>query len=192
MRNSKFLMLAIAAALLSGGIILKSNALAAETTQHQHAAPAAAKTDAAGHGQHGKDGGMAKCPGMSKMGAHGKGMTLTPEQRKQVNAVVQESHAKMQPLRDQIFVKREELRAMQQATNPDVTAVGKKAQEINVLREQLRKERMALGEKLDKALGLPEGTHNMGGGHMSGHMGGGQMGEGHGQHPGGGKMGGCN
>lgn len=138
------------------------------------------------------------CPGMAQMGNHSgghgdgqtaapsKAMNISPEQRAKVNTIVQEAQAVIQPLRDQLFVKHEELRAMQQASNPDVTAVSKKAQEIIALREQLRKERHALGQKIDKELGLPEGTHTLGG-----HTGK-QTGTAHGQHSGSGAAGDCN
>lgn len=93
----------------------------------------------------------------------GRGMNISPEQRAQGNTVMQEGAATLQPMREQMYVKQQELRALQNASNPDVSAVNKKAQEINALREQMRKEYFGFGKKLDQALGLPEGTHTGGG-----------------------------
>lgn len=113
---------------------------------------------------------------------NGKGMQMSEEQRAKVNALLQESEAKVEPLRDQLFVKREELRALQNAATPDMKAVNSKAMEINGLREQLRKERAELGKKIDTALGLKPGTHgfmgrmgNPMGGHGMGNKGGNGM-----------------
>ncbi len=102
------------------------------------------------------------CPYMG--GAHGSmhQYNITDEQRAQAQALVEAAQEKMRPLRDQNFVKKQELEALKNAANPDVQAVVKTAQEIVALREQLRVEKEKLGDALDKALGLPEGTHNMG------------------------------
>lgn len=104
-----------------------------------------------------------------------KGIRLNDEQQAKVNALMTESEAKVRPLHDQLFVKNQELQALQNASSPDMKAVNAKAMEINDLREQIRKERAGLGKKLDTTLGLKPGTHgNMGGyGNMCGygHMG---------------------
>lgn len=117
------------------------------------------------------------CPGMYGRGMQQGGGNISPEQRQKLRDMVQESDAKIQPMRDQMYIKGEEMRALQNSANPDVKAVSQKAAEINALREQMRKERVALGEKIDKELGLEPGTHNFGG---YGHGGRGHRGYGHG------------
>ncbi len=101
------------------------------------------------------------CPCMN--GGHGgQGMQkseITDAQRAEAQALVEAAQEKMRPLRDQTFVKKHELEALKNAANPDVQAVSKTAQELVALREQLRQEKDALGIALDKALGLPPGTH---------------------------------
>ncbi len=71
------------------------------------------------------------------------------------------SQDKMRPLQQDLFVKEQELRALQNATNPDVAAVSKKATEITQVRSKLQDEKKSLGLALDKALGLAPGTHGM-------------------------------
>lgn len=79
---------------------------------------------------------------------------------------------KMQPLEDQIFVKRSELRAMQNASQPDLKAVSAKAEEIVKLRRELEK----LHKEMAKEAGLPAwGPHHKGPGFGKGH------GKGHGK-----------
>ncbi len=71
------------------------------------------------------------------------------------------SQEKMRPLQQDLFVKEQELRALQNATNPDVAAVSKKATEITQVRAKLQDEKKNLGLALDKALGLAPGTHGV-------------------------------
>lgn len=152
MRHSKICVPMLAAALLAGGVLFHTTTVSVATAQPQSQYLDCCD-DGGGYGQSGGQG-------------RGTGMNLSPEQRTKVNALVQETQTKMQSTRDQLFVKHEELQALQQASTPDVNAVSKKAQEINILREQMNKERTALGQKIDKELGLPEGTHaSMGGGY---------------------------
>lgn len=75
-------------------------------------------------------------------------MDLTPEQRAAYDKIVDDFNTKATPLRDKLFVKRAELRALQNAPEPDVQAVSKTAQEILDLRKQLGK----LGDEFFKNL----------------------------------------
>ncbi len=121
------------------------------------------------------------CPYMG--GGHGSmyHSNITDEQRAAAQALVDAAQDKMRPLRDQSFVKKQELEALKNAANPDVQAVSKTAQELVALREQLRAAQENLGVALDKALGLPEGTHSLGkGGHGEGRGYGRGHGNGHG------------
>lgn len=164
MNSSKLILPAALTVFLAGGA-LATQAVAAPHDDHggRHEAM-----------NHGGNGGMemGDCPMMRGGYQHGgKHMNMTPEQREKMRVIMSESDAKLTPLRDQLFIKHQELKALQNATNPDVKAVGQKANEINTLREQLRKERAALGDRIDKELGLDPGTHDFGRGHMGGHGG---------------------
>lgn len=74
------------------------------------------------------------------------GPRLTPEQRKTYDKLVDDFNAKAEPLRDQLFVKRAALRALENSTNAEPAAVEKAAREFLDLRNQLR----ALHDKLVK------------------------------------------
>ena len=137
MRTKEILVPALMTMLLAGGVGYSVDAMAA---RDDNMAPAP------------KDGEHKPAPA----GPCGK---LTPEQRAAVDKIMEESDKRMQPLRDQMYVKKHELKALLRATNPDVAAVGKKAEEITKLRQQIHAERAAMGEQLDKALGLEPGTH---------------------------------
>lgn len=160
MKSSKLILPAALTVFLAGGA-LASQAMAAPHDDH------GGRHEAAAHGGQGME--MGGCPMMSGGGMHG-GMhkNMTPEQREKMRVIMNEADAKLSPLRDQLFVKHQEMRALQNATNPDVKAVSQKAGEINALREQMRKERKAMGDRIDKELGLEPGTHDFGRGHMGG------------------------
>ncbi len=94
---------------------------------------------------------------------------ITDEQREAARALVTASQKKTAPIKEQLFVKNQELEALQNAATPDVEAVKKVANEVVELRKQLRTERDNLGLEIDKALGLPAGTHALNGyGHGNG------------------------
>ncbi len=86
---------------------------------------------------------------------------FTDAQKAEAHKLIEASRDKMSPVRDSLYVKQQELKALQNATNPDVQAVAKTAQEITQLRGKMQSERQTLGLALDKALGLPAGTHAM-------------------------------
>ena len=74
-------------------------------------------------------------------GHHGYGMryqALSPEQQKTFDKLVDEFQSQSRPLRDKMFIKRAELRALEQAANPDVKAIDRTAQELVDLRNQVR------------------------------------------------------
>lgn len=73
---------------------------------------------------------------------------------------------KMQPLEDQLFVKKNELRALQNASQPDMKAVSAKAEEVVKLRRELEN----LRREMAKEAGLPAwGPHHRGKGFGRGH-----------------------
>ncbi len=86
---------------------------------------------------------------------------FTEAQRAKAHALIETSREKMRPVREAMYVKKQELKALQGATNPDVVAVSRTAKEMTELRSQMHSEKQALNSALDKALGLPAGTHAM-------------------------------
>ncbi len=84
---------------------------------------------------------------------------LSAEQRANMHKAVEAFRVKMQPVRQDLFVKQQELQALHNAANPDVAAVSRKATEISALRASLDAEKRQLGLALDKAMGLEPGTH---------------------------------
>lgn len=107
-------------------------------------------------------------PGMIK---HIKGQ-LKPEQMAQFDATLKDYNKKIDPLQQGVFVKHEELTALQHATNPDVKAVSKTATELAQLFSRIRSEREAFEEKIKKDFDIKELHGDM----MGGMMGGGMMG----------------
>ena len=172
MKNTKIFLPALMAATLIGGTVFTTDAISGP---HHY-------TDGSAQGM------MGGCPGMR--GAHA---AMSPEKQAIYDNIMEDFHNKMQPLRDKLFVKRQELRALQNAANPDVKAVSQTASEINSLRDQMRKERNDLKKRLEKEVGLttyrngnsgcndntddrPMGGYRMGNGY---HMGGYHNGMGH-------------
>lgn len=108
-------------------------------------------------------------PGMVK---HIKGQ-LKPEQMGQFDAALKDYSKKLDPLQQALFVKHEELKALQHASNPDVKAVSKTATELAQLVSKIKSERESFEDKIIKDFGVKELHGDMMGGGM---MGGGMMG----------------
>ena len=107
-------------------------------------------------------------PGMIK---HVKGQ-LKPEQVAPFDAALKDYSKKIEPTQQALFVKHEELKALQHATNPDVKAVSKTATELAQLVSKLKSEREAFEDKITKDFGVKD----LHGGMMDGGMMGGMMG----------------
>lgn len=107
-------------------------------------------------------------PGMIK---HIKGQ-LKPEQVAQFDAALKDYNKKIEPLQQGLFVKNQELAALQHATNPDVKAVSKTATELAQLFSKIKSEREAFDEKIKKDFDIKDLHGDM----MGGMMGGGMMG----------------
>ena len=103
-------------------------------------------------------------PGMVK---HVKGQ-LKPEQVAPFDAALKDYSKKIEPTQQALFVKHEELKALQHATNPDVKAVSKTATELAQLFSKLKSEREAFEDKIAKDFGIKD----LHGGMMGGMMGG--------------------
>lgn len=157
MTSSKFFVPALLAVSLVGGAAFATTAISAP--------------HGGGHGDYrasdNNGGGMGGCPGMQDggRGYHKGGMgyhmgqaynSLTPEKQAQFDTMLEELQGKMRPLRDTLYVKRQELHALQNAANPDVNAVSKTATEITQLREKMRAEHDNFVKKLEKDLGIKD------------------------------------
>ena len=91
------------------------------------------------------------CPGGYGQGWN-RGAALSPEQQEKYTKIVDEYAKRMDPLQDQIFVKRQELRALRNATNPDVKAVRENSVELNVkLNNQLGALHDEMAQRSEKA-----------------------------------------
>ena len=94
------------------------------------------------------------CPGMQGHGMMVRG-AYTPEQQKKYDAIVAEFVKQMEPIKDQMFIKRQELRALQNASNPDIAAVRATATELLQLRKQLGQMHETMTQRLEKEVGKP-------------------------------------
>ncbi|MFT3670003.1 MAG: periplasmic heavy metal sensor [Pseudoxanthomonas sp.] len=101
----------------------------------------------------GCQGGM-PCPGMQGHGMMGRG-AYTPEQQQKYDAIVAEFVKQMEPVKDQMFIKRQELRALQNASNPDIAAVRATATEMLQLRKQLGQMHETMTQRIEKEVGKP-------------------------------------
>lgn len=82
---------------------------------------------------------------------------MSDAQRAKFDKIMEEFAPRMEQLRDSIYVKRQELRALENATNPDVKAVREAATEMARLRNEMADLHDALGDKLAAEVGVPEG-----------------------------------
>jgi len=97
------------------------------------------------------------CPGMQGHGMHGmmgRG-AFTPEQQQKYDAIVADFAKQMEPVKDQMFIKRQELRALQNAANPDIAAVRATATEMLQLRKQLGQLHETMTQRIEKEVGTP-------------------------------------
>ena len=97
------------------------------------------------------------CPGMQGHGMHGmmgRG-AYTPEQQQKYDAIVADFAKQMEPVKDQMFIKRQELRALQNAANPDIAAVRATATEMLQLKKQLGQLHETMTQRIEKEVGKP-------------------------------------
>ena len=79
---------------------------------------------------------------------------MSDAQRAKFDKIMEEFAPRMEQLRDSIYVKRQELRALENATNPDVKAVREAATEMTRLRNEMADLHDALGDKLAAEVGV--------------------------------------
>ena len=121
------------------------------------------------------------CPGGYGPGyGWNRNAALSPEQQDKYTKIVSEYAKRMDPIQDQIFIKRQELRALQNSTNPDVKAVRETATELTKLNNQLGDLHDEMARRIEKEVGEPAGEARSGGYGPGYHMRGHGMGYGHG------------
>jgi hypothetical protein len=118
-----------------------------------HARPGAEK----GHGGPHRGPGMEQsssrtCPGA--MMQQGWMHAIPQEKREAVFAVLKEHRAKTQELREQLWVKRTTLEALSGNPKVEPSELVKLVTEMSALRIQLKKERVALAERIEKEFGI--------------------------------------
>ena len=69
------------------------------------------------------------------------GLNLTAEQTAQINTLRDHHWKEVQPLRDQMFIKRSELRNLWLEANPDPVKINAAQKEVNLLRDQMAEKR---------------------------------------------------
>lgn len=169
MKKSNFIIPALMATLLSGGILVATESSARPMHNAEYS-----------------DGCGGPCTG-----GYGNTTELNAEQQKKYDMIVEDYTKRMNPVRDQVFVKRQELSALRNATSPDVKAVREAATELTKLNGQMRDLHKQMMTQLEKETGVTftrkgMGHGNMGKGHGNmghGNMGQGNMGMGHGNAP---------
>lgn len=171
MKKSTFFVPALLAMTLVSGAAFAGNAISAP---HGGGHGGQHEGGPAGHG--GGMGGMGGCMGdgpgyhrgmggcMGDGAGYHRGMgagyrDMTPEKRAQYDTMMQEYHAKVVPMGENLYVKNQELRALQNAATPDVSAVSKKATEISELRSKVRAEKDAFMTKMEAEFGFTGAGH---------------------------------
>ncbi|WP_165065944.1 periplasmic heavy metal sensor [Desulfovibrio sp. ZJ200] len=142
MKSPRFILTALLAAALAGGVLTATDSMA-----RPHF------TDS-GYGCYGCPGGYG--PGYGWNGNSG----LTSEQQEKYTKIVQDYARRMEPIQDQIFVKRQELRALRNATNPDVKTVRETATELTKLNKQLGDLHDEMAQRIEKEVGRPAGANS--------------------------------
>lgn len=80
-----------------------------------------------------------------------RGYSINAKDVDKYDAMLEQYQDKVRPLRDQTFVKRQALEALQNATNPDVAAVTKAASDLRALENKIRDERSAFNDSVEKS-----------------------------------------
>ncbi len=140
MKSSRFILTALLAAALTGGVMTATASMARPHFPDS------------GYGCYGCPGGYG--PGYGWNGNSG----LTSEQQNKYTKIVQDYAKRMDSIQDQIFVKRQELRALRNATNPDVKTVRETATELTKLNKQLDDLHDEMAQRIEKEVGTPAGV----------------------------------
>lgn len=81
---------------------------------------------------------------------------MTPQQEQAYSAMIQEYESKITPLEEKAMSKRMELDVLSQNPNTKPETLSNLTQELTELRIKIRKERLALDEKMAKEIGARE------------------------------------
>ena len=150
MKPSRILLPALFAATIMGGALAGST----EARPHHNGMGYGYGCDGGYDADYGCNGGYGY--GRGHWGGYGYGRGLSPEQRARYSALIDEYAPKMRPVRDQIFVKRQELSALRNAASPDMKAVRATAEELVKLQNQMADLHRELGARLEKEVGAPK------------------------------------
>lgn len=82
--------------------------------------------------------------------------SMTPQQEEAYSAIMQDYEKKIAPLEEKAISKRMELDILSQNLNTKPEVLSTLTRELTELRTQIRKERLALDEKLAKDIGMRE------------------------------------
>ena len=124
--------------------------------------------------------------GYHNYGNHAGMYAVSPEKQGAYDAMMKDYYSRVSPIQDKLNAKGIELDALSRNPNAKPETISKLANEVAELRSQLRAERMTLGDKMEKELGIQPCRGMMGNGrgyHNGGRHGGGTGG--HGGHGGG-------
>ena len=119
--------------------------------------------------------------GYHNYGNHAGMYAVSPEKQGAYDAMMKDYYSRVSPIQDKLNAKGIELDALSRNPNAKPETISKLANQVAELRSQLRAERMTLGDKMEKELGVQPGRGMMG----NGMMGNGMMGNGMGYHNGG-------
>ncbi len=79
---------------------------------------------------------------------------IPPEKMAAFKNIMKDFRDKTQPIREQLWTKRTELKALSRNPNTQPSSITKLAEDMSALRTQLYKERQALDDKLEKEVGI--------------------------------------
>lgn len=120
--------------------------------------------------------------GYHNYGNHAGMYAVSPEKQGAYDAMMKDYYSRVSPIQDKLNAKGIELDALSRNPNAKPETISKLANEVAELRSQLRAERMTLGDKMEKELGIQPCRGMMGNGR--GYHNGGRHGGGHGGHGG--------
>ncbi|MDR0816585.1 MAG: periplasmic heavy metal sensor [Desulfovibrio sp.] len=117
------------------------------------------------------DAGVADCPGNQDQAVAAprggqQGQAFSPEQKEKYNTIVEEYAKRINAVRDEIFVRRQELRALHNNATPDVKAVRDCATGLATLKRQMEEAHNDMMRRLEEA-GIVGGGMGMGYGRYS-------------------------
>ena len=102
--------------------------------------------------------------GYHNYGNHAGMYAVSPEKQGAYDAMMKDYYSRVSPIQDKLNAKGIELDALSRNPNAKPETISKLANEVAELRSQLRAERMTLGDKMEKELGIQPCRGMMGNG----------------------------